>query len=152
TSITKDGITWKFAVPVEAGQFVNGDYYVIGPVTVTSISPEPQKSAPYLNGSVLNLPTPSGHSGFDSRLNDGDDQIWWFDATARVYAPLSLKPGDSLVSSISLKTPHTLPSPMRMGDRSISPIAGLSILTVLAATPQAAAFRPSYCDREQSLF
>src|SRR5262245_17452131 len=109
SSITKDGVTWRFSEPVEAGQFVNGDYYVVGPVTVTAISPEPQKSAPYLNGSVLNLPTASGHSGFDSRLNDGDDQIWWFDASARVYAPLSLKAGDSLVSSVSLKTPHTLP-------------------------------------------
>jgi len=45
-SITKDGVTWRFSEPVEAGQFVNGDYYVVGPVTVTAISPEPQKIAP----------------------------------------------------------------------------------------------------------
>ncbi len=152
SSITRDGVTWRFNEPVEAGQFVNGDYYVVGPVTVMSISPEPQRTSPYLNGSVLNLPTASGHSGFDSRLNDGDDQSWWFDAAARVYAPLSLKAGDSLVSSISVKTPHTLPSPMRAGDRSISPVGSISILTVLAAAPATAAFRPSYCDREQSLF
>jgi len=151
SSITKDGVTWTFSEPVEFGQFVNGDYYVVGSVTVTAISPEPQRTSPYLNGSVLNLPTASGHSGFDSRLNDGDDQSWWFDATARVYPSLSLKPGDALVSSISVKTPHTSASPMRAGDKTISPVGSISILTVLAAAPQSPAFRPSYCDREQNL-
>ena len=151
SSITKDGVTWRFSTQVNAGQFVNGDYYVVGPVTVTSISPEPQKSAPYMNGSVVNLPTASGHSAFDSRLNDGTDQSWWFDASARAYAPLSLEAGDSLVSSVSLKTPHSLPSPMRAGDSSISPVKTMSVLTVLATVPASAAFRPSYCDRNQSL-
>ncbi|MCH7986444.1 MAG: hypothetical protein IH847_07660, partial [Acidobacteria bacterium] len=32
SSITKDGITWTFSAPVPIGQFVTGDYYVIGPV------------------------------------------------------------------------------------------------------------------------
>src|SRR5208282_4716646 len=36
-SITKDGITWTFSQAVPVGQFVNGDYYVVGPVTVTAI-------------------------------------------------------------------------------------------------------------------
>ena len=66
--------------------------------------------------------------------------------------PAITEGGDSLVSSISVKTPHVLPSPMRAGDRSISPVGSISILTVLAAAPATAAFRPSYCDREQSLF
>jgi len=63
-----------------------------------------------------------------------------------------LKPGDALVSSISVKTPHVLPSPMRRGDKSISPVASFSVLTVLAAAPASPSFRPSYCDREQQLF
>ena len=42
SSITKDSITWTFSQAVPVGQFVNGDYYVVGPVTVTSISPAPQ--------------------------------------------------------------------------------------------------------------
>ncbi len=40
-SISQYGITWNFDEPVQYGQFVNGDYWVIGPVTVTSISPAP---------------------------------------------------------------------------------------------------------------
>jgi hypothetical protein len=152
SSITKDGITWTFSQAVPVGQFVNGDYFVVGPVTVTSIDPPATTSTPYMNGSVVDLPTANGKSGFDSRLNDGTDESWWFDATLRSYPPISLKPGDSLVSSISLAQTHSVPEVMRSGDMSVSPVASASVLTVLSATPSADAFRPSYCDRSQTIY
>jgi hypothetical protein len=152
SSITKDGVTWTFSEAVPVGQFVNGDYYVVGPVTVTAISPQPTTSSPYLNGSVVDLPTANGKSGFDSRLNDGTDESWWFDATLRSYPPISLKPGDALVSSISLPTIHSVPEVMRASDMSVSPVASDSVLTVLASAPSADAFRPSYCDRNQTIY
>jgi hypothetical protein len=152
SSITKDGITWSFSQPVPVGQFVNGDYYVVGPVTIISIDPPPTRSAPYLNGSVLDLPTANGKSGFDSRLNDGTDQSEWFDVSLRSYPPISLKPGDALVSSISLARVHSLPEVMRAKDMSASPVRTVSVLTVLAAAPAAEAFRPSYCDRKQAIY
>ena len=74
SSISKDGITWTFSQAVPVGQFVNGDYYVVGPVTITAIDPAPTTSSPYENGSVKNLPTANSKSGFDSRLNDGTDE------------------------------------------------------------------------------
>jgi hypothetical protein len=151
SSITKDGITWTFSAAVPVGQFVNGDYYVVGPVTITAISPPPTPASPYLNGSVKNLPTSNGKSGFDSRLNDGTDESWWFDATLRSYPPLSLRPGDALVSTISLPTIHSVPEVMRASDRSASPVASASVLTVLAMAPPTDAFRPSYCDRTQTI-
>jgi len=152
SSISKDGITWTFSQPVQVGQFVNGDYYVVGPVTITAISPAPTTSAPYENGSVLNLPSANSKSGFDSRLNDGTDESWWFDATLRSYPPINLKPGDALVSSISLAQIHSVPEVMRAGDMSVSPVASVSVLTVLSAAPSADAFRPSYCDRKQTIY
>jgi hypothetical protein len=151
-SITKDGITWTFSQAVPVGQFVNGDYYVVGPVTVTAIDPAPTISSPYENGSVVDLPTSNGKSGFDSRLNDGTDESWWFDATLRSYPPIALKPGDSLVSSISLAQIHSLPEVMRASDMSASPVATVSVLTVLSSAPSADAFRPSYCDRSQTVY
>jgi len=151
-SLTKDGVTWTFASPVRAGQFVNGDWYVVGPVTVTAIDPAPQTSSPYENGSVLNLPTANGKSGFDSRLNDGTDESWWFDATLRSYPPISLKAGDAIVSTVSLPTIHSAPEVMRASDMSASPVASASVLTVLGAPPPADTFRPSYCDRSQTLY
>ncbi len=151
TSLTKDGITWTFDKPVIAGQFVTGDYYVVGPATVSAIAPAPTKASPYLNGSVLNLPTANGKSGFDSRLNDGTDESWWFDASFRAYPPISLKAGDALVSARSLATPHTVPEVMRSVDTNQSPVASYSVLTVLSAPAAADAFRPSYCDRKQAM-
>jgi len=152
TSLSKDGVTWTFSSPVPAGQFVNGDWYVVGPVTVVAIDPAPETSTPYENGSVLNLPTSSGKSGFDSRLNDGTDESWWFDATLRSYPPIALAPGDALVSTISLPEIHSVPEVMRSSDMSASPVASASVLTVLGAAPPADAFRPSYCDRGQILY
>lgn len=152
SSITKDGITWTFSQPVAVGQFVNGDYFVVGPVTITAIDPPPTTSAPYMNGSVVDLPTANGKSGFDSRLNDGTDESWWFDATLRSYPPISLKAGDSIVSSISLAQIHSVPEVMRATDMSVSPVATTSVLTVVAAAPSADAFRPSYCDRGQTMY
>ncbi|MBN2575206.1 MAG: hypothetical protein JXP73_11645 [Deltaproteobacteria bacterium] len=152
TSLTKDGITWTFADPVFAGQFVTGDYYVVGPVTITAISPAPTTSSPYLHGSVKNLPTANGKSGFDSRLDDGADQSWWFDASFRSYPPIPLQAGDTLVSARSLDVPSSLPRPMRSVDKNMSPVASYSLLTALAAAPAADAFRPSYCDRGQTLY
>src|SRR5271154_4891907 len=135
SSISKDGITWTFSQAVPVGQFVNGDYYVVGPVTITAINPPPTTSSPYENGSVVDLPTANGKSGFDSRLNDGTDESYWFDASLRSYPPITLRPGDSLVSSISLAQTHSLPEVMRSGDMSASPVATVSVLTVLASAP-----------------
>jgi len=39
SSLTQHGITWKFDKQYETGTFANGDYWVVGPITVTSISP-----------------------------------------------------------------------------------------------------------------
>jgi hypothetical protein len=152
SSISKDGITWTFSEAVPVGQFVTGDYYVVGPVTITKIDPAPTIAAPYENGSVVDLPTANGKSGFDSRLNDGTDESWWFDATLRSYPPITLKPGDSLVSSISLAQIHSVPEVMRASDMSASPVATVSVLTVLSSAPSADAFRPSYCDRSETIY
>jgi len=61
---TQYGVTWTFDKEVPAGQFVNGDNYVVGPVTVVKIDPAPIDGR---NGSILNLNPRRGKSGFDSR-------------------------------------------------------------------------------------
>ena len=33
-TVSIDGITWKFSERVPVGRFVNGDWYVVGPVTI----------------------------------------------------------------------------------------------------------------------
>jgi hypothetical protein len=41
SEVAQSGITWKFDHPVKSGQFVTGDWWVIGPVTVVSVTPKP---------------------------------------------------------------------------------------------------------------
>lgn len=44
SQITQYGITWTFDKPCQAGRFVTGDYWVVGPVTVVDVSPRPGPS------------------------------------------------------------------------------------------------------------
>lgn len=144
TSITKDGITWTFSQAVRAGQFVTGDYYVVGPVTVTSISPTPAAGR---NGSMLNLPgcraPNTDKSGFDDRIDAGR-----YDAALRANPPLQLVPGDALTSSISVQTVGTLKQVMRPEGATTSPVQSVSVLTVVDAPLPPDTFRPSYCGRQ----
>jgi len=41
TSLSQYGMTWTFDKPTRVGQFLNGDFYVVGPVTVIEIAPKP---------------------------------------------------------------------------------------------------------------
>src|ERR1035437_3947073 len=50
-SVSQYGITWTFDKTTPVGQFITGDYYVVGAVTITTIDPAPK---PGRNGSMLN--------------------------------------------------------------------------------------------------
>jgi hypothetical protein len=145
-SVSIDGITWKFDKKMPIGRFVNGDYYVVGKVTVNSVSPAPTTER---NGSVLNLSIDPGISGFDSRVSSNR-----YRANLRATFPVAMNPGDALISSISLDTIGSIEPWLREGNGEApeSPVKSVSILTCLAAPVSSDAFRPSYCDRQQELF
>jgi hypothetical protein len=144
SSVTRHGITWTFGEPERVGRFVNGDYYVVGNVTVTAISPAP---APGRNGSVLNIPMNSGISPFDDRTQAGR-----YDADIRADPPVSMVQGDALISSISVTTVGELPAPLRPQDASISPVRTVSVLTCLSAPVAPDAFRPSYAGENSPIY
>lgn len=178
SQITQFDVTWTFDSPHVSGQFVNGDWWVVGPVIVTAVSPatapagaaEPAQSAgsrygakalgdngSVRNGSMVN-PAPRAGQGYDSRpLN--------FDAALTVKYPLTLHPGSSLVSTVSatkfqaakdgsqqLATPF-LPGQFRFA---LCPpemplaLRSAAILTCVDAPPPEDAFRPAYCGNDRS--
>ena len=56
--ITQFGITWTFDKDYTIGQFVNGDYWVVGPVTIIGINPASVEiNGRMINGSMVN-PSP----------------------------------------------------------------------------------------------
>jgi hypothetical protein len=131
--LSQYGITWKFQTTAEVGTYVTGDWWVVGPVTITAITPAPTANR---HGSVIN-PAAGDRQSYDHRIPG-------FDPAPRIKMPLELKPGDSLVSTDSVekvgdKTPDTVPGHYARG-----PLRTAAVLTCVAKAPPANAFRPAY--------
>ncbi len=147
--VSQYGVTWTFDREVPVGQFVNGDYYVVGPVTVVKIDPVPVDGR---NGSILNLDPRRGKSGFDSRQNKGNS----YDARMRSAPPISMKPGDSLLSSVSCEKQRQFPQMLWPFDPAKGMarcwVRSVSVLTCMGEPQPADAFRPAFCDRENRIY
>ena len=167
-SVSQYGITWTFDKPSRVGQFVNGDWYVVGETTIKMLDPKPVfgKDVPedqidkreaqrvavadrVRNGSMVN-PPPRAEVAFDSGIKN------WYRPALKVKLPIKLKPGDALLSSISLKQnerpsfPYHAPGRRQTGAN--SPVRTLAVLTCVAAPLPADAFRPAFADREQTIY
>lgn len=140
-AISQYGITWTFAEPARVGRYVTGDCWVVGPVTVQSVTPAPSEGR---NGSAVNPPA-GKRQGYDDRING-------YDAALRAAFPLALKPGQSLVTTTSVdkigdKTPDTVPGQYYRG-----PLRTAAVLTCVAEPPAADGFRPAYVGDKKSAF
>lgn len=89
-NIGQFGITWTFDKDYEHGRFANGDYYVIGPVTLVSVSPIPFGGR---NGSMVNTDV--------TNIQAYDDRGYYYDESFLVNFPYLMSLGESLVSTIS---------------------------------------------------
>jgi len=94
---------------------------------------------------MLNIRPNIQRSGFDSRISSGR-----YDASLRVYPPITLTPGNKLISSRSTTT--NVNAVMRPNDASGSPVASVSILTSVLAPLPPDAFRPSYAQGSTNLY
>jgi hypothetical protein len=144
TSVAQYGITWTFDKDYQVGQFVNGDWWVVGPVVVTSITPaDPDLSdARDMHGSVINL-KPGGYydpQGFDHMVKPTFVNYSRELNVAR-RLPLSIAPGATLISTISHE---------QLESRLNVIFKEVALLTVLGQAPEPGSFRPPYAgaDRE----
>ncbi len=79
TTITQYGITWTFDQEYEYGQFANGDYWVLGPVTITRIEPDAVVDYHNLGGGICTggstgnsacaAAVAAQYPGYDARCN-----------------------------------------------------------------------------------
>ena len=130
SSVEQYGITWYFDGEYECGQYCNGDWFVVGPVTITSITPESEEvDGRWMNGSELN--PPSSGQGYDSNTASRIPYSHETNVAPSVAGALTLEEG-SIVSSISDPNPSSETQPIYM----------LAILTVVTEAPPAGAFRP----------
>ncbi len=168
-SITQYGITWTFDKPYTVGKFVTGDYWVLGPVTVASVSPAPQaaeiesasttvksiygavamvEDKRMRNGSMIVLQS-GRKQGYDSRLKN-------YDPALSVAFPLKLQPEQSLISSVS-NGEERVPVLLRamMWEREASSYLALksaAVLTCVSKAPPSDAFRPPYAGTAKPLY
>lgn len=166
-SVSQYGITWTFENPVRVGQFINGDWYVVGPTTIQSIDPRPlyggeiprrqldriDRERPVdqrvRNGFMRNPPALM-KVAYDSGVRN------WFDASLIQKLPVAMQPGDSLVSTISMPKGLVLHAPLRnkieRGRGDSSPIRTAAVLTCVGEPQPPDAFRPAFCDRDQRIY
>jgi hypothetical protein len=166
-SVSQYGITWTFEQPARVGQFVNGDWYVVVPVTIKAIEPSPlygsdiprreldrmDKERPEAqrvrNGFMLNPPAQM-KVAYDSGIRN------WFDPSLIQKLPVTMKPGDSLVSTISMPKGLVLYAQLRnkieRGVDDSSPIRTAAVLTCVSQPQPPDAFRPAFCDRQQKIY
>jgi hypothetical protein len=166
-SVSQYGITWTFERPARVGQFINGDWYVVGPVSIRTIAPRPlygseipesemdhmDKERPdeqrVRNGFMLNPPARM-KVAYDSGVRN------WFDPSLIQKLPVAMKAGDSLVSTISMPKGLVLHAQLRnkieRGVDDSSPIRTAAVLTCVGAPQPADAFRPAFCDRQQKIY
>ena len=142
------GIRWTFDKNISAngtsgtyqyGTFINGDYWVVGPVNIIAINPPCQTvNGRLTNGSQVN-PTNNWVQGYD-------EVAPWYSEQVNVgrnissSSPLNLPAHSSLVSTTGLATPTSL-----------TQLADAAILTVLPKAADADAFRPAYCGNDKSI-
>ena len=148
-TVSQYGITWKFDKKVPVGQFLTGDSYVVGPVTVVSVTPAPEGSGTtFRNGSMLN-PLMASTMGYDGR-----DKAY-LDPKVTAIFPVTIRPGDSLVSSIGYEQkgsrPHVLTG-HNHNEKSGGWIQTAAVLTCLAEPAPPDTFRPSYSGRFRKLY
>lgn len=144
--ISQHSITWTFDEPVLAGQFANGDHWVVGPVTITAIDPPSLTvEGRTLNGSMIN-PAIGVQQGYDSsRFGPAAYDPNYEDAlnvAANIASgtPLVVPPGSSLISTISHKEAGKRPQ-----------ISDAAILTVLEAPAPEGSFRPPQTGSDKTL-
>ena len=145
SQITQFGITWTFDKEYEYGQFANGDYWVVGPVNITNVTPGWNGES---HGSMINpMPIPRGKQAYDSRYGG-------FDSSLLVEAPVTLEPNTSLISAISwTDADKDDPDyPYEQGGVPRPFLRGAAVLTVVESIPPEGSFRPPYAGNNKPMY
>lgn len=131
TSISYRGITWTFSADRPTGTFANGEPWVLGPVSVTGISPGPAQTvsgAKTQNGSMKN-PIPNTHHGFDGNPDISAGVTYKPELNVALSLPIQLAGGDVLVSA---RSKYSYPDFIQT----------VCALTVVSSAPPEGSFRP----------
>jgi hypothetical protein len=143
-SVSEHGITWTFSKEHTVGRFVNGEWWVLGPVTIVKIDP----AAAVLDdrdvsGSMLNPVNPSlgkAKHGLEGRGRPGGHYRDSLNVAKQL--PLTINGNSSLLSVGHQPDMSNTKLYLRTA----------AVLTVVDQVPPSGSFRPPYCGTEKPLF
>ncbi len=139
--VSQYGITWTFDREYLSGQFVSGDFWVIGPVTVLAVNPRPSTAdGIHRNGSMIN--PRNGAQSYDSGAGYFGHP---YDDGSGVRYPASIETASSLVSAISVMPTREDPYPRPS-------LKSASVLTVLSESPEEGSFRPGLIGEYKKIY
>lgn len=170
--IEQGEVIWKFSKPRPVGQFANGDWWVLAPVTITEILPQYKKIKDsvsvsskvilltfYINGWEVNPVANVYKHGFDGALyyNVSDPSKSYFDSTLVPKLPYTVTIGavDSSGGAVSIVK---VVSNLDKGGKNYLPsrrIKSAKVLTVVSSIPEgngANLFRPPYVRGEKPFY
>ena len=147
-SITYFGVTWNFAEDHPTGVFANGEPWVVGPVSLISVTPnnnvvwdESYPGEPGPNSGSMRVTTPNTLQGFCTKMKAirgyPNDKVYTrsLDLSLTENLPVILKAGEMLMSAVGQTESE--------GGVGRSVTNEICVLTVSADAPQSGSFRPS---------
>ncbi len=178
-SISQYNITWFFDGCYRVGQFVNGDWWVVGPLTVLRVEPSPFYLEHKAGNNVcysydksrctefsgyevqcFNLKCDYNYARNGSVVNPVtgvqqgyDSRIVDYNYSLSIYYPVILLPNQSLVSTISHFTNTTHKNLLGLFvPLEHSKIQTAAVLTVLDGPSSSSVFRPPFVGSKKPLF
>jgi len=152
SQISQFGITWTFDKDYTVGQFANGDYWVVGPVTIIRIQPASvELNSRTINGSMVN-PSPrlKQTQAYDSAAYGRYARPGNYDPSLNVARPDSrdLSENNPLVvqSNCSLVSTESI---LQANDT--TQLKAAAVLTVLDSPAKEGSFRPPYSGTDKTI-
>ena len=138
TSVSQHGIAWTWREDRPVGQYANGDWFVVGPITLTGpistdgtsgtmVNPEYNEWSSHGLDVRISPASYSQYSSYSADLNKGTQM------------PLVVAAGSTVVSCVSYPD-------VRLRNQ----IDSTAILTVVAQAPAAGSFRPPYLGTDKT--
>ncbi len=147
--IERHATTWTISGTPVNGTYANGDPWVVGPVTITKITPSSTVTGSdrTINGTMIN-PVASFFpaQGLDSKMS-GSGLGW--SAALNVGRPggIDLSAGNPLVVAAGSSVCSSVGHPT---DSQRPTLTDFAVLTVVSSAPAEGSFRPSYCGTDKT--
>jgi len=143
-SVTQRGVTFYFDKAYDVGTFVNGDYWVLAPVTITSITPAYSSGE---NGCEVNPIGAVGTSAGDPTGQGFYSGASYFNSSLNISLPYKATTTQSIV-----KTKYSPRTDQTNYNSYISTAVVLTVLTSIPPNNGATVFRPPWIGTSKPLY